>query len=172
MPVKEIVRYDFPVISPKASLAELIRTFLIHRQDILPVVNENSELKGIITLEDLIHIFMPHYFDLLKDYAFVEDFGSLEAAFLSQPEIPFLEEEKLVLAADLMNTKFFNITEDVSILKAASLMNTYKVAYLPVLDLNNKWKGVLTYRDLLLYLFRGQAEKKIAGAIHESPRRF
>ena len=123
-------------------------------------------------LDLLPYIFMPHYFDLLKDYAFVEDFGSLESAFLTQTEIPFLEDDKLVLVADLMNTKFFNITEDVSLLKAASLMNTYKVSCLPVLDLNNKWKGVLTYRDLVLHLFRGQVEKKIAGAIHESPRRF
>lgn len=156
MKVKEIIFANFPTISPKAGLTELINIFLKERQEILPVVDENKKLVGIVELDDLIKNFMPSYFDLLRDYSFVEDFGTLESAFLIQPEIPFLEEEKLILVADLMKTKVFSIPEETSLLKAASLMNTYKLRYLPVTDIWAKFKGILTYTDLILSLFRGK----------------
>lgn len=62
--LKKIVERDLLAIHPDAPLRELVALVKQSKRNIFPVVNENSELEGIVTLDDIREImFDPKYQD-------------------------------------------------------------------------------------------------------------
>lgn len=51
--IKKIVEKDLLSIHPDATLSELVKLVKKSKRNIFPVVNENSELEGIVTLDDI-----------------------------------------------------------------------------------------------------------------------
>ena len=51
--IKKIVEKDLLTIDPNASLSQLIKLVKKSKRNIFPVVNENQELEGIVTLDDV-----------------------------------------------------------------------------------------------------------------------
>jgi len=51
--IKKIIEKDLLTIQPEATLEELTELVKISKRNIFPVVNEDEELKGIVTLDDI-----------------------------------------------------------------------------------------------------------------------
>jgi CIC family chloride channel protein len=51
--LKKIVERDLLTIHPDALLQDLVRLVKVSKRNIFPVVNENNELEGIVTLDDI-----------------------------------------------------------------------------------------------------------------------
>jgi len=63
----------------------------------LPVVDSNGKLIGMLTIDDILDVFIPNYFDLIENLSFVHGFGALED-FLPKdvPEIANVAVETLM----------------------------------------------------------------------------
>jgi len=163
--VQQMMRQHTVFVPQKASLSQVIDRFVEHHIDTLPVVDEEGLLKGIITVESLSDICLPHYYEFLRDYMALEDKGQLVAAFDQPFKALDEQEDRLILAADLMRSHLRWILEEQSVLQAASLLHAQRCERLPVVNRSGQLVGLLSKNDILLALLgRSQA---IALPIHE-----
>lgn len=158
MNVSHVLRREVVAVTASASFKELISLFYRHRVDSLPVVDKESHVVGLITLEDLIHIFMPKYHEIVKDFAFLDDYGVLEPVFLSQSQL--IDEDRLVLVADILNRAPILVRENASLLEAAALMESSRVKRLCVVNKKDRLIGMISYVDIVLSLLAGKPISK------------
>lgn len=66
-------------VSPATTAQEAARIVVTQRVGTLPVVDELGALVGVVSLEDLLRVFMPDFVALMDNIDFVHDFGALES---------------------------------------------------------------------------------------------
>lgn len=119
--VKEIMHplADFPVLSSKATMQDLLQVFHEHEEGLVLIFNEENTLAGLVTDRELKrgHLGSPH--------------------FLNQK------------IADLMITDFPVVEESTSIGEAWRLFGEKKLLAMPVVDKEKKLKGMITLQDIL-----------------------
>lgn len=119
--VKEIMHplSDFPVLSSKATMQDLLQVFNEREEGLVLIFNEEKTLVGIITDRELKrgHLGSPHFF-----------------------------EQKI---ADFMITELPVLEENTSIGEAWRLFGEKKLFAMPVVDKEKKLKGMITLQDLL-----------------------
>jgi len=143
--VKNLLRMSHTIISPETSVDRIWK--LLARRDItlVPVVNKENKLVGVIGEDDLLYRLVPDYREYFSDFLpDSPDMGDLEDKF---------EKEILLTAADVMNKNYITVTADQPIFKALSRMMTYHVRSLPVVDDNKKYLGMVIEDDIMQYLF-------------------
>jgi CBS domain-containing membrane protein len=139
------------------TLQDVLTQFTQHHLDSLPIIDAALRVVGFITIDDLIDIFLPRYYELLRDFSALEDKGQLASLFdwsfagLDQVE------EKLILAADIMNSKIQWVQSDDSLLQAAAQLQSQNFERLPVVDRDQKLVGLISDFELVLALLRGSA---------------
>jgi CBS domain-containing membrane protein len=138
-----------------ASLAEVIRTFVRHHIDCLPVVDAAVRVVGLITIEDLVELFLPRYYEMLRDFSVLQDKGQL--AYLFDATFPGMDryEKNLIMAADFMKTHLHWVHTDDSLLQAAACLQSQHLKRLPVVDRDDKLVGLLSDYEVVLALFHG-----------------
>lgn len=154
MNVSDVMRKGVIAVPQTSSLRDLITLFFRHRVDTLPVVDNAGRVVGLVTLAELVHIFMPKFTEFVKDFAFLDDFGVLEPVFLSQSQL--IMEDKLFLVADIMNQTPILIREHASLLEASALMAASHIERLSVVNDHNRLLGVITHVDIVLSLLAGK----------------
>jgi CBS-domain-containing membrane protein len=151
------MRRSVESLPQSATLDEVIKKFLRHQLESMPIVDAAERVAGIVTVHDLIDIFLPRYFDLLRDLAVLEDKGQLASLF----DLSFAgldtHTEKLILAADVMHAHLQWINEDDSLLIGASRLQTQRQRGLPVIDRDGKLVGWVFDYDIVLALLKGNA---------------
>src|SRR5476651_179655 len=92
-------------IAQNNTLSDVVRAFVDNHIQMAPVVDAAQRLVGLITVQDLADIFLPRYFDLLRDFAALQDKGQLASLF----DTAFMNfdrsQDHLILAVDIMKTK-------------------------------------------------------------------
>lgn len=119
---------------------------LAHKQiHMVPVVDNENTLKGIITAEDLLKNLVPDYRNLFSEF------------YKDAPEIEDIEDQinrqVSLNAADIMNSKVHTAFEDTDVFKALSRLLIYNVRILPVVDDDDRLKGFIVEKDIFHYLF-------------------
>jgi CBS domain-containing protein len=142
--VKDYMSTNPVSVYPSTKFRDLALMFQKYNFDTFPVVDEENTLLGIVSRTDLLHIFLPPYFSLIKDFSYLKDFGALE---LDKEAIIMLE--NLYVVDDLMNKEVITVTKDTSILKSIALMSRFKIRVLPVIDEEKKLLGILSRSDIL-----------------------
>jgi len=157
MKVSKLMRRNPKTVTPDAPLDRVWQIVSELKFHILPVVDENNRLKGIITAEDILKNLIPDYRDFFSEF---------------YPEAPTIEDiadqiEKQIhlFAKDLMNKKVYTINNDQDVFKALSKMMAYNVRILPVLDGDEKLAGFIVEKDIFKYLF--QKEKHILAKLQK-----
>lgn len=155
MKVKDVMRKATGTLPQNASLNEVIRTFLRHRVDFLSIVDAAERAVGIVTIHDLIDLFMPRYHDLLRDFSVLDDTGQLTA--ILDPSLGGWEPttNHLIIAADLVHTNGPWISEEEPLLSAAARLQSSRQNRLPVVDKDNRLVGILYDYDIVLTLLQG-----------------
>lgn len=155
MRVSDIMHRPVVSLAQNASLSEIIRAFVQHHIDSLPIVDAAVRVVGLITIEDLIGLFLPRYYELLRDYAVLQDKGQL--AYLFDGTFPGIDrlEKHLILAADIMKTHLEYILTEDSLLQAASTLYAHHHKRLPVVDRDGKLVGLLSDYEIILALLHG-----------------
>jgi CBS domain-containing membrane protein len=162
--VRDVMRKSVVSLPQNGTLHEVIQAFVRHHIDTLPVVDAAQRVVGFITVDDLIDIFLPRYFEVLRDFAALEDKGQLASLF----DLSFrgLDQtaEKLILAADIMNTRIQWVLNEDSLLQAASRLQSQNFQRLPVVDRDQKLVGLISDFEVVLALLRGSPAVRLSSA--------
>jgi len=140
--VKEIMTKDVVTVSPDASLKETGKIFMEKRISGAPVVDNNGNIVGVVTLTDLLRV-------LDQIYKWKELEGRTEGLKLSQ----MYEEEKSKLKVkDIMTKNVLTVNEQETIDDLMKLMLAKRVHTIPVTK-EDKLLGVIGKRDLVCACF-------------------
>lgn len=142
------------VISVKrgTTLAQLLELFSdFHSFPVVPVVDDNNTLLGIVHIQSFFEIFKPHHQDLLMRNPL--SMISREPANIFDVDI---EEGMglLVIVADIMDTKVVKVEQEEDIKKAYDLMQLHNREAIPVVDKDKKLVGIISVFDIVMKIFK------------------
>ena len=145
MVVKDVMRQPVITVSEDATLREAIAMLSVHGISGLPVVDTDGKLVGIVTEHDIIKSMLPTY----------QDVFSMDASVVS----PSLMEMRVYAVQDnpvcsVMSRNVVTLTEDDTILKAASTIILKKVKRLPVVR-DNRPVGIVSRIDIVRAIMEG-----------------
>lgn len=155
MRVKDVMRTSVVVLPQNATLKDVLDRFIKNHLDCLPIVDAAQRVAGLITIDDLIDLFLPRYYEILRDISVLQDKGQLTSLFNQGFAGLDDHHEKLILAADLMHSRIRWVEQDESLLEAAALLQSQSAQRLPVVDKDQKLVGLISDFDVILALLRG-----------------
>ncbi len=148
--VKDIMSKQVISVIRSTTLKQLLRAFdKFHIFPLVPVVEGDNHLIGIVSFCNLIDAFSSNHPDVLK-----------LVPFLDEEEIDIFKIDitddigNLVLVEDVMEREFISIPEDVSIEEAYKLMRLHLKEEFPVIDKSGKLVGMVGIFDCLQAVFR------------------
>ena len=145
MEVSRLMRNKPVSVNLDTPLVEVWQLIGAKQMHMVPVVDNNNCLKGIITAEDLLKNLVPDYRNFFTE--FYPDAPSIE-------DIEDQIERQIHLTAkDLMNTDVHSAYDYMDLFKALSRMMAYNVRILPIIDDDDHLKGFLVEKDIFRYLF-------------------
>lgn len=150
MQVKDVMEKEVIKVKRSTNLKQLLNLFKdFHTFPLVPVVESDDRLVGIVSFRNLIDVFRPKKPEILK-------------------AVPFLDEEKedifkvelteemgdLVLVEDIMERGFFTLSENLSLEEAYNFMRLHQKEQICVVDSQNRLVGIIGIFDIILNLFR------------------
>jgi Mg/Co/Ni transporter MgtE len=151
MQIKETMNKNIVKVGRATSLRQLLNLFsTFHTLPVIPVVDKNNLLIGLVSLSSLLDILRPQPTQLLKNLPFVE---VDESSFDWEKNSSMGD---LVLVDDIMETEFIYIEEDISLEEAYRLMQLHHLEQIPVVDKNKKILGIIGIFDIVLAIFRAK----------------
>lgn len=119
-------------------LADLIEILSRHKITGLPVVNNNQEIIGFISLHDIIRATLPNYLGIINSNSIFSEFIQLSKSLKEFSKHPIEE---------FMRKDIVTIDETDNEVLAADLLIKNKIQRLPVLR-NGKLVGIVTLTDI------------------------
>jgi CBS domain-containing protein len=142
--VAEIMTPNPMTVKPETPLKEAISILAEHKISGLPVVNEQDQLVGIISENDLMWqetgVEPPPYIMLLDSVIYLENPNRYEKE---------IHKALGQTVQDVMSDKPITITIDQSVKQAARLLHQKKIRRLPVINEQGKVVGILTQGDII-----------------------
>ena len=151
--VKEVMTTQVITVSPKNTLSELIALLQESNCHLLPVIDDDNKVMGVINYKDIMKLFVPHnpaLERLLKSshhYRFEEE-------DILHTELP-AETGKNVRVGDLMNKNVVSVDENMTIAEVRHSMKMHNLVRMPVTS-DEKLVGFVTLFDIIVALFRGK----------------
>ncbi|MBU4467556.1 MAG: CBS domain-containing protein [Candidatus Omnitrophica bacterium] len=149
MQVKEIMSKEVITVRRSTKLKELLRLFnKFHLFPLVPVVEESNRLIGVVSFRSLIGVFSPYRPEILKGVSFLDD---------QEEDIFKLELTDdigdLVIAEDIMETKFVSLQEDTILEEAFRLMKLQLKEEFPVVGKAGELVGKIGIFDIIRQVF-------------------
>lgn len=126
---------------------------ILSRQKItgLPVVNNNQEVIGFISLHDIIRATLPNYLGIINSDSILSEFIQLSKR---------LKEYSQRLVEEFMRKNIIAIDEDDNEVLAADLLIRNRIQRLPILR-NGKLVGIVTLTDICRVLMENEKKKEL-----------
>lgn len=140
MKVKEIMSSNVRTVKADRLLSEIAELFTQPNTGGMPVVDNNGNMIGLVTMTDFIGHFLPDS-PLLIQEIISSNHEGVEKDILSVG----WEETKI---EDIMEKRIITVGEEDSIVKAAALCYEQKIRLLPVVNSSGKLVGVVTLSDI------------------------
>lgn len=128
-------------VRPDTTIGQAVSLMTEKRVGTLPIVDEDDALVGVITISDIISIFLPDFVSLLADIDFIKDYGDLKI-----PSMETLEKVENQSVAEIMEEPVA-VEGDSSLIRALSIMHKHNLADLPVLS-QGKLCGIASRVDI------------------------
>ncbi|MCF7872841.1 MAG: CBS domain-containing protein [Candidatus Omnitrophica bacterium] len=149
MKVKEAMRKNVIKVTRSTPLRELFDMFSdFHSFPLLPVVDQDDKIVGIVRSENLLDILRPQQAKLFRNIPFVD---VKEEAFDLEYS-PSLGQ--LIIVDDIMDKAYDAIDELDSLIEAYRVMNDLEKDRLPVIDSNRRLVGILGIFDVIKAMFK------------------
>src|SRR3972149_221796 len=78
MNISDCMKRNVVSITETASVREAAAIFVKKHIGLLPVVDQNNKLVGVVGLRDLLSLELPDFVNFVADVDFVHDFGAVE----------------------------------------------------------------------------------------------
>jgi CBS domain-containing protein len=145
---KDIMTSDVIVAKKDSRIQDIAKILLENRIGGVPVVDEDNKVIGIISETDIIkkesNIDTPTIITLLQGVIYFPDLKKVEKEIL---EVASYKVE------DLMSTNVTKVNEEDSFEDVANLMIKKSINRVPVVDLNNKLKGIICRYDIIKSMY-------------------
>lgn len=150
MQIKEIMSKEVITVKRSTTLKELLEMFTnFHMFPLIPVVEEDKHIVGIISFRNIISAFRSRQEEILKSVPFLDE--EEEDVFKAE----FNEEiGSLVVAEDIMEKKFVSMREDTTLEEAYKLMKLHLKEEFPVVDRLGRLSGMVGIFDIVRQVFR------------------
>ncbi|MCP4650522.1 MAG: CBS domain-containing protein [PVC group bacterium] len=157
MQVKDIMQTKVISVTRGTNLAQLLGLFKdFHSFPVVPVVDENQVLIGIVRMRNLFDVFKPHHQEILMR-------NPLSMLSHEPTDIFDIDIEEgmgfLVIVADIMDQKIVKVKESQSLKDAYDLMQLHSRDAIPVVNAEKQLVGIISIFDILMQIFR---EKGVA----------
>ena len=107
---------------------------------LLPVVDRNGKLVGVIGLRDFLSLELPDFIQFIEDVDFVHDFGAVED---TRPSAKTLNK-----AVKTLMSPAITVDEDCGLLRAYALMLQHNLHDMPVISKDGKLIGITSRVDI------------------------
>ncbi|OIO75041.1 MAG: hypothetical protein AUJ85_04260 [Elusimicrobia bacterium CG1_02_37_114] len=149
MKTKDIMTQSVTTITRETTLNKILDIFKnFHTFPIVPVIDENKKLIGVISLKNIVEIFEPTKSTLIKS-----------APFIDQKEVDLFELEitdemkHLCIAEDMMESKFVTLNEEMDLKEAYNLMRLHNLEEILVVNKENILVGRVGVFDIVRTVF-------------------
>ncbi|MCK5393216.1 MAG: CBS domain-containing protein [Candidatus Omnitrophica bacterium] len=153
MEVKEAAKKDIIKVKRALSLRKLLDIFKeFHTTPLIPVVDDEDVLVGLVSPENLLDLLRPQHAKLFRNIPFME----MDEDIFDLDPVPYMGD--LIIVDDIMDTNFVSVKENESIEEAYKIMRIYKKERLPVVNENRRIVGIVGVFDIIWRMFK---EKQI-----------
>ncbi len=151
MIVKDVMNKDVIYVGMYTTLRELLNKFgSFHTFPIVPVVDEDMKLVGLVRLQNLIDVFLPYDRELLRLSPFIDEFWDENIFKVEiEPELGIL-----VVMSDIMDREFIAIQETEKLEKAYEILRAHKKEQMPVVADGGKLTGIIGVFDIVRFVFK------------------
>jgi len=132
-------------VNHHSTLRELGNLFYEKNYGYCPVVDDNHNVIGEVTVLDLIMAGFPEYTRYFETMNFLHSFEPLEK---------LLNEESTIRVKDIMKKLECKLKPEDAIIESIFLMNKYKRRDIPVVE-DNKIIGIISFMDIFRKIIRG-----------------
>jgi CBS-domain-containing membrane protein len=140
MDIQSVMKRQVISLPAEGTLQEAVTLVRDHRIGLLPVVDPERKLVGIIRLRDLLKLWLPDFVEMIEDFDFVQDFGELEAGRID-------EARRTGPIRDLMGPPL-SVKADCGLLRAHAFMDQHELHDLPVVDADGRLVGLASLVDV------------------------
>ncbi|MBN1405968.1 MAG: CBS domain-containing protein [Candidatus Omnitrophica bacterium] len=150
MQVKDIMFKQVIAVRRSTKLKELLKLFSkFHIFPLVPVIEDDNKLAGVVSFKNLMNVFKPYNPDILKNVPFLDEEKDDDIFSMELTE----EMGSLVIVEDIMQTKFISIKQDSSLQEAFNLMKLNLKEEFPVIDNEGKLIGIIGVFDIVRHVF-------------------
>lgn len=134
--VADCMRTQVFTVNADATLVEAMRIIGGHMVGIVPVIDRERHVVGVVVLDDLLTRFMPKFVQLLRKTDFVQDYGKFE---MGLPTADLLDKP----LSEIMRPPYF-LSEHSGLMEAMVFMHNHQVVDVPVVDAGRRLVGVIS----------------------------
>lgn len=140
MNISQCMKRNVVSILETATIREAAALFVKEHVGLLPVVDQNRMLVGVVGLRDLLALGLPDFISFVKDVDFVHDFGAVETRY---PSAVILDSSIKTLMKPAIT-----VHEDSGLLRAYALMLQQDLHDMPVVSEDGRLVGIASRVDI------------------------
>jgi len=140
MNISDCMKRNVISISETATVREAAAIFAKKHIGLLPVVDDNMKVVGVVGLKNLLNLNLPDFVRFVADVDFVHDFGAVES---SRPSAEALDQPITTLMKDAIT-----VEENCGLTRAYALILQHNLHDLPVVSENGELVGVSSRVDI------------------------
>jgi CBS domain-containing protein len=140
MIIRDWMKQNVVSISSTATVREAASKIAENHIGLLPVIDNQGQLMGVVRLQDLLSLELPDFYKLLPDFDFVHDFGAVESHQPSSQEID-------VPITTLMQPACY-VEETSGLLRTYALMLKHDLHDLPIINATKELVGIASRVDI------------------------
>jgi nitrogen PTS system EIIA component len=125
------------------TLHKVIETFVVEKVKTIPVIDNEGDLRGVVSLEDVLKFSLPEHLLWMNDLSSINRF---------QPFADMLKSDEETKLADFMSEDMITVDIDIPAVQLAKLFIMHKVDQILVID-KGKLAGLVNMKDFVLKLF-------------------
>jgi CBS domain-containing protein len=127
-------------IPETSTIRDAAAVFVKHHVGLLPVIDQNNKIAGVVGLRDLLSLELPDFVNFVVDVDFVHDFGAVEN---TRPSAEVLDE-----AITTVMKPPITVTEESGLLRSYALMLQHDLHDMPVISEDGKLVGMASRVDI------------------------
>ncbi len=140
MMIRDCMKREVISISPTTTIRDAARVIVERHIGLLPVVDEQGRLIGVVALHNLLSLELPDFVNFISDIDFVHDFGAVET---TRPEPHLLDQPVTQLMQPAIS-----VDEECGLLRAYALMQQHKLLDLAVVSKDGRLVGLASRVDI------------------------
>lgn len=140
MKVSSCMKRNVVFVHAATTIREAAAIFVKKHIGLLPVVDEDGKLVGVIGMRDMLTLELPDFVSFIEDVDFVHDFGAVED---TRPSAKTLNKPVKTLMKPAIT-----VDEDCGLLRAYALMLQHNLHDMPVVSKAGKLVGITSRVDI------------------------